>query len=229
MENKNLYKSAFEKVQMPDERKDEIRNMVKEEALYTGDATRAFNKTHIWLAAAAAIIIAILVIPQTREMTYAAARYIKSVFTMKSGLSVEFSTEEENGESHSSVGVTYNSSLNKSGYLNSKDERLYFIIDGNKEDITDKCSETDYYKYSYDIGNGGKSVIYAGGTVENNGWIELSYNEKGKLISKTFSAKAQNTTWGEKALSDAGVPKTPAINGTEETDEEHVVEIYIDE
>lgn len=92
-----------------------------------------------------------------------------------------------------------------------------------------KCSETDYYKYSYDIGNGGKSVIYAGGTVENNGWIELSYNEKGKLISKTFSAKAQNTTRGEKALSDACVPKTPAINGTEGTDEEPVVEIYIDE
>ena len=240
MENEKIYKNAFDKVQMHEGRKDEIRNMIKEESLNSNVTARTFGKARIWLAAAAILIVAVFAIPTTREMTFAAARYIKSVFTMKNGITIEYSTEEESGESLKSVNISKTAG-NNINYLSSKDGKLFFIIDGKEEDITDKCSETEFYKYTYDIGDGGKSVIYAGGTIEENGWIEVSYNKEGKIISKVWTSKAQETAWGEKALNDAGASKEiyvgpedssnagAAEDSGEGADEEQSVYIYLDE
>ena len=49
-------------------------------------------------------------------------------------------------------------------------------------DITDSCSDTDYYRYEIANTDGSKSVILIGGTIENNGWVELVFDAKGNYV-----------------------------------------------
>ena len=67
-------------------------------------------------------------------------------------------------------------------YYAVEDNRLYFVINGTKKDITDECNENDYFKYEYIDEDSYKHVIIVGGTVENPGWSEYIFDKDGNYV-----------------------------------------------
>lgn len=61
-----------------------------------------------------------------------------------------------------------------------EDGRIIFTLDGSNQDITDFCSETDYYKYETTDKDGFKYVIVVGGTPKNMGWGEFIWDPVGE-------------------------------------------------
>ena len=219
-DTKDLYNSAFEKVQMREGRKDEIRDMIKETSL--NKKPHSTNKAILWIAAAAIIIAATFAIPPTREMTFAAARYLKSMFATKNGIIVEYDTTDENSQSAmKSVSITTQDG-NSPNYTSVKDGKLMFTVDGKDTDITDKCNDSDFYKYEYDLANNGHSEIYVGGTPENHGWVEFTFDSDGKITTQTTSGKVKGTAWYDKALTESGADNAviPIIIDITEVDPE---------
>ena len=204
-DSKDLYINAFEKVQMQEGRKDEIRDMIKEASL--NKKPYVAKKATLCLAAASIIIAATFAIPPTREMTFAAARYLKSMFATKNGLVVEYDTTDEDSQSAmKSVSITTQNG-DSPNYTSVKDGKLMFTVDGKDTDITDKCNDSDFYKYEYDLANNGHSEIYVGGTPENHGWVEFTFDNDGKITSQTISGNVKGTAWYDKALTESGADK----------------------
>ena len=204
-DSKDLYINAFEKVQMQEGRKDEIRDMIKEAAL--NKKPYVAKKAKLCLAATAIIIAATFAIPPTREMTFAAARYLKSMFATKNGLVVEYDTTDEDSQSAmKSVSITTQNG-DSPNYTSVKDGKLIFTVDGKDIDITDKCNDSEFYKYDNDLANNGHSAIYVGGTSENNGWVEFTYDSAGKITTQTTSGNVKGKAWFNNALTESGADK----------------------
>ncbi|MBP3233550.1 MAG: hypothetical protein J6M65_03905 [Eubacterium sp.] len=205
---KERYNETFNKVKMNESRKDEIKNMIRDESTMKQSPIKRY-----YILAAAVIIASIFVIPPTRNMAMAAARYIKNKLSLRSGIEIEYTNETEGGtinnkgkiSNSTSVSITQNVGDNINKYTRSENGKLLFL-DGDKTiDITDKCSEDDYYKYSYNLDNENKAVVYVGGTAESSGWIEYAFDNTGKCVSKTKFGNVDGTTWAEKADKDSGV------------------------
>ncbi len=202
---KERYNETFNKVKMNESRKDEIKNMIRDESTMKQSPI----KRYYILAAAAVIIASIFVIPPTRNMAMAAARYIKNKLSFRSGIEIEYTSPEPGAEAGTiqqttvSLSTDDKESINK--YTESENDKLYYL-DGNKKiDITNKCSEETYYKTSYKMDNGNTSTIYIGGTADNNGWIEFSYDKSGKCITQTNYGNTKGASWAEQAINDSGV------------------------
>ena len=129
---------------------------------------------------------------------------VHTIIVMADGSNVEIS-EDDNS-------VTF--TIEKTGDISSttaENGRLYLNLNDEKTDITDQCSETDYYRHDYTDSEGNKHVLIAGGTVESYGWAEYIFNAEGKYIFNTMNiptdeAKSDETpVWFTKAEKDLGV------------------------
>lgn len=129
---------------------------------------------------------------------------VHTIIVMADGSNVEIS-EDDNS-------VTF--TIEKTGdlsYTTAENGRLYLNLNDEKTDITDQCSETDYYRHDYTDSEGNKHVLIAGGTVESYGWAEYIFNAEGKYIFNTMNiptdeAKSDETpVWFTKAEKDLGV------------------------
>ena len=129
---------------------------------------------------------------------------VHTIIVMADGSNVEIS-EDDNS-------VTF--TIKKTGdlsYTTAENGRLYLNLNDEKTDITDQCSETDYYRHDYTDSEGNKHVLIAGGTVESYGWAEYIFNAEGKYIFNTMNiptdeAKSDETpVWFTKAEKDLGV------------------------
>ena len=126
---------------------------------------------------------------------------VHTIIVMADGSNVEIS-EDDNS-------VTF--TIEKTGdlsYTTAENGRLYLNLNNEKTDITDQCSETDYYRHDYTDSEGNKHVLIAGGTVESYGWAEYIFNAEGKYIFNTMNiptdeAKSDETpVWFAKAEKD---------------------------
>lgn len=129
---------------------------------------------------------------------------VHTIIVMADGSNVEIS------EADNSVTFT----IEKTGdlsYTTAENGRLYLNLNDEKTDITDQCSETDYYRHDYTDSEGNTHVLIAGGTVESYGWAEYIFNAEGKYIFNTMNiptdeAKSDETpVWFTKAEKDLGV------------------------
>ena len=59
---------------------------------------------------------------------------------------------------------------------------MYFVLNGEWEDITDKCSASEVFRYEKVDENGYKITLYVGGTPDDYGWGQLVRNPNGELI-----------------------------------------------
>ena len=59
---------------------------------------------------------------------------------------------------------------------------MYFVLDGKWEDITDKCSASEVFRYEKVDENGYKITLFVGGTPDDYGWGQIVRNPKGELI-----------------------------------------------
>jgi hypothetical protein len=171
-------KDTFDKVIMDESRQEEIRAglMKKKKAKKT------------WLApvaAVAAAIAIIMIVPGTREIIVKAAETIYSTFTSNfNNLNVsidETSFTGRDGSQIHRVSATYTfDDVEPWGQV--KDGRLYFVLDGKWEDITDKCSASEVFRYEKVDENGYKITLFVGGTPDDYGWGQIVRNPKGELI-----------------------------------------------
>lgn len=59
-------------------------------------------------------------------------------------------------------------------------DQIYFILDDSYTDITDQCSESDYYQYEKTDENGIRHVVLVGGTIDRLGWAEFVWDADGE-------------------------------------------------
>ena len=171
-------KDTFDKVIMDESRQEEIR----------AGLMKKRKAKKIWLApvaAVAAAIAIIMIVPGTREIVVKAAETIYSTFTSNyNNLNVaveETSLTGTDGSQIRRVSITYNFSGNEP-WAQVKDGRLYFVLNGNWEDVTDKCSASEVFRYETVDENGYKITLYVGGTPDDYGWGQLVRNPNGELI-----------------------------------------------
>ena len=196
-------KDTFDKIHMDEEKKEEIRKMLGE-----GKAQKARRPGWVMpvrvLATAAALIAVILIIPTTRNMVVSAAERLGFKKT-KSGVEIDSSSSvDENGNRSFSIQFS-TPDTDKGKYAQVKDGRLYLAADGNWTDVTDKCSATGYYKYETKDNDGDKVVIYVGGTVDENGSLEFTYDKDGQVSVVFGYLDNQDATWVDAAFKNEGI------------------------
>ena len=129
---------------------------------------------------------------------------VQTIIVMADVSNVEIS-EDDNS-------VTF--TIEKTGdlsYTTAENGRLYLNLNDEKTDITDQCSETDYYRKDYTDSEGNTHVLIAGGTVESYGWAEYIFNSEGKYIFNTMNIPTDEAdpkdvpAWFTKAEKDLGL------------------------
>ena len=129
---------------------------------------------------------------------------VHTIIVMADGSNVEIS-EDDN-----SVTFTIEKTGNLS-YTTAENGRLYLNLNDEKTDITDQCSDTDYFRKDYTDSEGNTHVLVAGGTVESYGWAEYIFNAEGKYIFNTMNIPTDEANpdampvWFAKAEKDLGV------------------------
>ena len=104
--------------------------------------------------------------------------WITSIFKSESGIEMTV----ENMDDATTVGtVTINDDA-LDAFYDVEGDKLFFTFKDTKQDITDQCSDTDYFKYDYDGEDGLKHTIIIGGTPENPGYAEYAFDENGKCV-----------------------------------------------
>ena len=211
-------KDTFDKIVMDESKKEEIRGMLERKKV-----TRP--KWTIAVACAAAAIALLMAVPVTRTAIVNAAMELgRKVFHTKQGMTITVEkTEGRNeGDLFESVHVEFVENV-ASREIDVKEEngRIYLVVDGNMTDITDKCSDSDYYRYEVDNGDGSSCVFYVGGTPGDLGWYECTKFpvEDGEpkdcmIISSEGNCSSENPTheWERKALENEGIRSNDAPN-----------------
>lgn len=195
MTNKNKYKQAFSVLHASDDINMEVLMMKKEK-----------NKKGILKNIGIAVASLALVFVGSNVISYAAtgSTWVSQIrnFTTANGLEVEIVQEE-----NSTLFTIADNEWKDSDYVSVQNGRMYFILGDIKEDVTDKCSEEDYYKYEYTDEQSVRHVIIVGGTVSSAGWAELVFDENGTYIFCQMNVPGTTSpTWLLEGMHDQGVP-----------------------
>ena len=169
-------KKTIDKIVMDEERKDEIRNTLLQRK----------RAQHTWVkvaAAVAAVICAVMIIPFTRNKVLQAAENIFKPIRSKNGMELDLDFDENNNF----VSATVNGE--PKDYLKVVDDRLIFEINSETIDVTDSCSDEEFYRYVIKNDDGSCNVIYLGGTIESYGWLEL-------IVTPDFFNNSENSQIG---------------------------------
>ena len=163
-------KDTFDKIVMDEKKKEEIRGMLQKKRA-------ARPKWTIAVAAVAAAIALVMAIPATRKAVVNAAEmiaeHLSGTYRSKSG--DEIKIWRDSSENLIMVGIDVEKKYPSEIDVDVKEGRLCFLVDGKWKDITDECSDSDYYRYECNNGDGSRSVICVGGTPNNYGWFEITY------------------------------------------------------
>ena len=192
-------KDTFDKVVMDEERKEEMRKML-------GAQKVKKSKRRTWipaLAAVAALVAVLVAVPFTRNMIVSAAEALGFKKT-KSGVEVSATSSVDKENSVYFFEKTIVAPEGENNYAQVKDGRLYCVIDDEWIDVTDQCSETEYYRKEITDQDGDKVVIYVGGTPDNKGSAEFTYGEDGKLYIAYADFDAEVTPWIESVFEKEG-------------------------
>ena len=194
-------KDTFDKVVMDEERKEEMRAML-------GAQKVKKSKRRTWipaLAAVAALVAVLVAVPFTRNMIVSAAEALGFKRT-KSGVEVSAESSIDTENRLYVFSKTIVSPVREEGnhYAQVKDGRLYCVIDDEWIDVTDQCSETEYYRKEITDLDGDKVVIYVGGTPDNKGSAEFTYGDDGKLYIAYADFDAEVTPWIESVFEKEG-------------------------
>ena len=192
----NQFKNTYGKIMIDDGRRAEMEAAIG----------RKRNKNVIWVRSSLAVVglIAVLfIIPATRTEIVNAASRIISVFTANGQ---EITVEQLPDES-----VAVVNEVDEKGYARVENDRLYLVVGDVKIDVTDQCSETEYYRYEIVNNDGSRNVIIIGGTINNPGWVELIFDSSGNYVTNHmcitgYDPQTNPCIWQEQAMHNEGVP-----------------------
>lgn len=189
-------KDTFDKIVMDEEKKEEILRELQEKK---PAKRRRWVPAVAGLAAAAAILTAV---PCTRKAIVRAAEEILSVFRTPSNMEYTVSSDDD-----AIIIEVSNAEGNTEDLVQAENGRLYFVLNGVRTDVTDKCSETDFYRYEIKNEDGSRTVIFIGGTVDDFGWWETTFlnGEKGQEAAVSVGKANYQSEWLKKALAAEGL------------------------
>lgn len=195
MTNKDKYKQAFSVLHASRDMDLEVLMMKKEK-----------NKKNIIKKMSVAIAGLAFLFVGSNGIAYAAtgSTWVSKVinFTTGNGTDVEI-VQEDNSLSYQI------SREGDNNYVSVQDGKLYFVFDDIKEDVTEKCSEENYYKYEYTDEQKMRHVILIGGTPDAAGWAELIFDENGEYLFNQMNVGTDDAeeepAWLLKGMHDQGV------------------------
>lgn len=195
---KELYNETFDKLTLSDAKRNELRYALSKSKEAT-PKWRHYNIARI-TAVAAAVALILLAIPSTRAGIAKAANYMKNIFLVADGTEAVATSNPESTE------VTFEAeAFAEDKYYEILDKRIYFVLDTVRIDITDKCSNSTYYRYDLIDKNGYEHIIFVGGDIENLGWAEFIFDSNGTYLTNLMSVPEENY-WLENAMVSIGVP-----------------------
>ena len=164
------------------------------------------NKNAIWIRsslAVAGLIAVLFIIPATRTQIVNAATNLIRVFTAGGQ---EITVEQHSDESVVSIDYDENKS-----YSLVENGRLYLVVGDVKIDVTNQCSDTEYYRYEIVNNDGSRNIIFIGGTINNPGWVELIFDASGNYVANHmcitgYDPQTNPCFWQEQAMHNEGVP-----------------------
>ena len=198
---KSLYKDTMDKIHLSEISEKRILNTLKSEMAASQAKkvkTRKYNVMR-WGIAAAALVAVVLLVPQTRTVAMAAMQEIKEIFVFADGSEV-VSIKTENETSFAIEIVP-----EESDYIEIEDERVYFVLEDIREDVTDIISEDTYFRYEKQLEDGSRSVIFIGGEAPEYGWVELLFDADGNYVANHMRVR-ENSAWVDEAMHAEGVP-----------------------
>ena len=192
-------KDTFDKIVMDEEKKEEILRELQETKPVKH---RRWVPVVAGLAAAAAILT---VVPYTRKAIVRAAEEILSAFRTPTHLEYTVTVESDlvTIEVVDADGGLEEPVLAENG-------RLFFVLDGERTDVTDKCSATEYYRHEIKNDDGTRNVIFIGGTVNDFGWWETTFvdGENGQEVVLSIGKANFQSEWIKKAFAEEGLENT---------------------
>lgn len=167
---KEQFRRTFDSVKMPAEHKEEIRAKLSSRIESYREENVKVNKKirRSRLLLVAAILAA--------AMVTAGFAFGDQVITLLGGGSI-VSGVDENGMDVVSVDTGFSADP-----VLVAEDQIYFVLDDSYENITDQCSETDYYQYEHTDEDGTRHVVLVGGTIDCLGWAEFVWDADGAPI-----------------------------------------------
>lgn len=194
MTNREKYKQAFSVLKSSDD-------ITLEELMMKKEKQRMKKLKNIRITAACFVFLFVC----TNGIAYAAtgSTWISEIlhFTTGNGSEVEM-IQNENSLSFS---IQREEEKNRD-YVSVENGRLYFVLDEKKEDVTEACSEKDYYKYEYTDDQQMRHVILIGGTPADPGWAELMFDKDGNYVFNQMNVNGTtDPVWLLEGMHDQGV------------------------
>jgi hypothetical protein len=170
------FKRTFDAVRLPPGRCGEIRSALSAGSAETragaGAAnTRPRKKNGFAIAAAAAALI----------IAASAGSFALGgqIIRLLGGGSISSGTDSF-GNDYATI--TLNS---ESVAAETRDGRVYFVLDGSGDDITSYCSEETYFLYERVDDGGHRHAVLVGGDPDSLGWAEFVWSENGAFMGCT--------------------------------------------
>ena len=201
-------KDTFDKVVMDEKRKEEMRALL-------GAQKAKKSKRRTWipaLAAVAALVTVLVAVPFTRNMIVSAAEALGFKKT-KSGVEVSATSSVDKENSVYFFEKTIVAPEGENNYAQTKDGKLYFVLDDDWEDVTDQVNDNDYLCYETTDQDGDKVVIYVGGTPDCKGSLEFTYDQDGKLFFLYGTVDSYAASWIKSAFAKEGFTLDGAPQG----------------
>lgn len=195
MTTREKYKQAFSVLKSSDD-------ITLEELMMKKEKQRMKKLKNIRIAAACFVFLFVC----TNGIAYAAtgSTWISEIlhFTTGNGSEVEMIQNE-----NSMYFSIQREEQNNTDYVSVENGRLYFVLDEKKEDVTEACSEKDYYKYEYTDDQQMCHVILIGGTPADPGWAELMFDKDGNYVFNQMNVNGTtDPVWLLEGMHDQGVP-----------------------
>lgn len=204
MTTREKYKQAFSVLKSSDD-------ITLEELMMKKEKQRMKKLKNIRIAAACFAFLFVC----TNGIAYAAtgSTWISEILHFTTGNGSEVEMTQNKNSMYFSI---QREEQNNTDYVSVENGRLYFVLDGKKEDVTEACSEKDYYKYEYTDDQQMRHVILIGGTPADPGWAELMFDKDGNYVFNQMNVNGTtDPVWLLEGMHDQGVP-----TGNPEYDEE---------
>ena len=150
------YRRTFDKVRLSESRQEQIRstlssqyNTYQEEAGLMNSKTCALKPKHSRVLVVVAAIVMVMV--------FVGFTYGSRIIQLLGGGRLEEGRDSK-GNNYSSMDTGF-----ASDPVEVRDGQIYFILDGSDTNITDQCSEENFYRYESVDGNGYRHVVLIGG------------------------------------------------------------------
>lgn len=198
MTNKERYKQAFSALHTSAEIVLEVDDMKKDKK------QKHFYKIAIVAAAVVACFMGANGICYAQTGQSLVKRIVE--FRLANGVEIEMEEGTEGDEEYVSMNMTAAGDVDS--YTLVENDRLYFVLDNVKTDITDECDTESYYRYDYTDEKGLNHVIIIGGTIDNCGWAEYVFDAEGNYITNLMEIPGDDYSpaWLLNAEHSLGVP-----------------------